>query len=82
MSENMVTNEGDVVHRKDNDLPYIVKGRYLANPNLCPYCESEDISGELFESTDNQTWRRVTCDSCGKMWQEIFTLTDIEEIKE
>ena len=55
------------------------KKKYIENPNICPYCKSEDISGENFEAGYNQAWREIECNSCGKEWMEIFTMTDIEE---
>jgi len=58
-----------------------IKAKYLDNPNQCPHCDSENLSVESgLDFSGNQCWRTVSCVMCGKMWREIFTVTDIEEI--
>ena len=52
------------------------KKEYLNNPWHCPFCNSEDISA----GDGGEGYREVTCNECGKMWNEIFEITDIEEI--
>ena len=57
------------------------KEQYLKNTFNCPFCNSADIRGIEFDADFNQAWRKIKCYSCGKKWHEIFTITDIEEIK-
>ena len=55
-----------------------IKKKYIVNPDNCPYCGG-GVSGENFEASFNQVWRRVVCNVCPREWIEIFTLTDIKE---
>ena len=57
------------------------KEKYLKDTFKCPFCKSANIMGEHFEADYNQAWRTILCGRCGKRWNEIFTMTDIEEIK-
>lgn len=52
---------------------------YIAHPNYCPYCESEEVSSGNFESDDNYGWRDAHCEDCNKNWQDLYTLTGIAE---
>lgn len=49
----------------------------------CPYCGAknaiEGMSGFGFE--DAGTWQAIRCLKCGKQWQDIYTLTGIEEVE-
>ena len=52
---------------------------YIKNPNTCPYCGSEELSGGTFEQDDDYGWRDVFCTACSRSWQDLFTLTGIAE---
>ena len=53
---------------------------YLNAPNECPYCHSEDVSGEPHTDFDDiYAWRMIVCDKCGKQWREEFQITHITE---
>lgn len=55
---------------------------YLQNPDFCPFCKSDDITRiDELEAGFNQAWSNISCNKCEKEWIEIFTMTDIEEIK-
>lgn len=45
----------------------------------CPHCHSVNLSTDPFETDDNYAVRDVKCDDCGEAWQDIYTLTGIEE---
>jgi len=55
------------------------QAEYIKNPNTCPYCGSEELSGGACEQDDNYGWRDVSCDTCNRRWQDLFTLTGIAE---
>ena len=57
------------------------KKAYLKAPHLCPYCQSADI--DAGDRTHNGEWidMEVQCQSCKRMWRDIYTLTDVEEIE-
>lgn len=51
---------------------------YLKRPHFCPYCNGTDIvTGNYEPETQVQD---ITCENCGKTWNEVFQLTGIEEI--
>lgn len=66
---------------KNNMLNEEQKKRYLAHPANCPFCQSPDIEGE----TPDYDWQMVTvvvkCDTCGKNYKEIYSLTTITEVE-
>jgi Zn finger protein HypA/HybF involved in hydrogenase expression len=45
----------------------------------CPYCGSDDIEGGFIEVNDNYCWQPITCNNCEKEWNDLYTLTGIEE---
>ncbi len=55
--------------------------KYLSNPNACPFCGSEDISGSpYFEAEYDIVRRSVQCENpnCGLSWTEHFKLSHID----
>jgi transcriptional regulator NrdR family protein len=59
------------------------KKRYIKNPSQCPYCNSWDLCADRFESdSHNSVWRDITCNSCNKVWFEMFELVDVEPREE
>lgn len=58
--------------------------KYLKHDaNCCPYCESESISGSSqVEYSLSHAYRGVMCESCGKSWEEEFTITGITKQQE
>lgn len=56
------------------------KKEYFKNVNRCPYCkvESLDIGEKTFD--DNYATVHITCESCGKEWKDIYTLTNVIEL--
>ena len=55
------------------------KKEYLENSVLCPFCKSDDIETGQRDFGNNQIWQNVWCHDCGKRWQDIYTLTNVEE---
>lgn len=49
--------------------------KYLSNPNVCPFCGSDNITAEHAEFYDNNASRPIACEDCNKEWVEEFTLT-------
>ena len=55
--------------------------RYLANKgNICPHCDSNDLITGSFDADENSAWQRIECGNCGKQWNDIYTLGDVEDI--
>jgi transcription elongation factor Elf1 len=45
----------------------------------CPYCHGTDISGGTLDAEWNEAWAKVTCNGCGRTWQDEYKLVDITE---
>ena len=52
---------------------------YLKDPDKCPFCDSENITGGDTDFSCINAWRNIKCNSCLKEWIEEFTITNIEE---
>jgi hypothetical protein len=57
--------------------------KYLKEPEQCPYCDAGDLSSQEMVQTKAQLRGEVSCPNpkCLRAWVEVFTLTDIEEVK-
>lgn len=49
--------------------------------NICPYCHSRNIENlsEIELDDDGAPKQNLKCHDCNKLWEEIYTLTDIME---
>jgi transposase-like protein len=56
------------------------KKKYLEEngANLCPFCKSTDISGGQIEIDGRIAWQEVSCSACGKNWNDLYKLFDVE----
>jgi len=45
----------------------------------CPFCKSNDIVGGPVEIGKNSAFQSVSCTDCGRDWQDIYTLTGVQE---
>jgi hypothetical protein len=56
------------------------KQKYIEanNANLCPFCESADISGEHIEVAGKEAWQEVSCNECGEGWRDVYALAFVE----
>jgi formate dehydrogenase maturation protein FdhE len=45
----------------------------------CPFCRSTDICGEEFDFEGGA--RKVVCNTCAKMWREVWQITGYEPIE-
>lgn len=62
-----------VLHKKE----YLDSGGII-----CPYCFSEDImSGGGVIMDGPRGYQNVMCRDCSKEWQDVITLTDVEEVQ-
>jgi hypothetical protein len=46
--------------------------------NLCPFCQSPNISGGHIEISGREAWQEVGCVACGETWQDVYTLSSVE----
>jgi len=54
---------------------------YIGSNHKCPYCHSTNISGWRIETDDGEAYQPITCNECEKSWNDLYTLTGIEEIE-
>jgi transposase-like protein len=48
------------------------KNTKLRNPNLCLFCDSEDLEGEGVDIDGIFAHQSVSCNSCGSDWTETY----------
>jgi len=59
------------------------KQAYLNASAYCPWCKSTKIIAEgQLEIELIQASQRIRCYGCKRVWLDIYTLTDIEEIED
>lgn len=54
---------------------------YLESPNHCPWCGSDNIEAGASDFDANYGSLDVSCHTCGKDWQDIYTLTGVYDPK-
>ncbi len=55
------------------------KNRYLASPDMCPYCGSNELSFGKVTADVNRAVQNILCGQCKKRWTNIYGLTRMEE---
>lgn len=53
------------------------KKEYLDNPFACPYCGSEDVRWGELAPEDYSIFRSCKCKTCGKKWDEEYSLNSV-----
>jgi transposase-like protein len=41
----------------------------------CPFCRSENIQGGSLQAEGRTAWQSVSCDDCGRGWQDTYQMT-------
>lgn len=54
---------------------------YVKSGSCCPRCGSTDVEGEGIEVDGSSCWQPVNCTNCGLMWQDIYRLESIDNVK-
>ena len=44
----------------------------------CPYCKSNNISGDGIDIESDYAIQEVTCYDCGRSWRDHYKLVDVE----
>ena len=52
---------------------------YLAEPNICPFCESNNLDTEGFSPGHNTVSQDVICLECEESWVDQYTLTGVDD---
>jgi hypothetical protein len=48
----------------------------------CPYCKSNNIEGDSYEMHGNCVSQPISCLDCERQWEDVYTLTGIDETEE
>jgi transcription elongation factor Elf1 len=56
------------------------KRDYLDEPNVCPHCNSINISGDEVNVDYGIAWQIVGCAECGESWKDTYKLINVEAI--
>jgi len=58
------------------------KKAYLENAaNLCPFCQSPDITGGPVDINGREAWQEVSCNECHEQWRDVYALAFVEDIE-
>ena len=72
----------EAMYPDDRDAPDVCE--YLDAPHKCPWCEAQialTTRGNIeFEDTETTASDEITCLACGKVWQDMWTLTGMKEM--
>jgi len=49
--------------------------------SACPICKSENITGGRIDTDEGFCWQRVSCEDCESEWQEVYTFSCIDNIR-
>ena len=64
---------------KKAEIPKFNKEEYLKEGgSICPYCGSNNITASRLQADVDYAWGTVTCEDCGEIWTDHYTLTDVE----
>ena len=62
--------------------PEMVRHYIDCQGSRCPYCPGSEIEAGKVEADGASGWSRVTCNACGKEWQDVFFLGAVDIIVE
>jgi hypothetical protein len=67
---------------KHKPLTYDERRMYVEAPAQCPYCDGWQFTtgAPKMHEGDAVVKRQVTCKSCKRTWNDVYNLTDIEEL--
>lgn len=67
---------------KPLELPVPAEEFVKSGAAMCPYCRSEDITGQgPTSTTGNEAWGKLRCLTCSEVWHEIYTLVGYEHVE-
>ena len=58
-----------------------IKEKYLSNSDLCPICDSANISWVTMEFDTVSACRSEACYECGAEWNSVYSLVDINDLR-
>jgi hypothetical protein len=43
----------------------------------CPFCGSDEVTGDSFTSGGGEASQEMSCDACDAKWEDVYALTSI-----
>jgi hypothetical protein len=62
--------------------PEMVRDYVDCQGTHCPFCHSSEIEAGKVEADGASAWSPVTCNECGKEWQDVFFLGGVDLLDE
>lgn len=59
-----------------------IKEYISSGGNVCPYCKQGTVEGGSRESDEDVITQLVSCNYCGKSWEDVYKLVNIFEFPE
>lgn len=63
------------------DIDDRMKSNYLENPNLCPFCGSDQLTVVGRKQIEGKIMIKVQCEHCHIHWIEEYELIDIKNAR-
>ena len=74
--------QGEFIFDGSGRTIFKVIDNYIKNSHICPFCGSEHIEGTGDHDYGNDKYyNRIGCPDCGKVWDDVYTLSGIEEVE-
>lgn len=72
------------IHDDDEDElsalrgPLTIKQYVETGGTRCPFCRGQNITGEPVEFDAGYALQKIECNTCGRAWRDVYTLTKYE----
>ncbi|MCK4374141.1 MAG: hypothetical protein KAX19_02395 [Candidatus Brocadiae bacterium] len=67
---------------RQSRMPAFKKTYFAASGIICPFCDSADIQSGALEVDGMIAWAEVECVACKHIWQDVWTMIDITEVRD
>lgn len=59
-------------------LEQALEKSYIAKNGMrCLYCSSDQIQANISDTQKSSIYTEVVCNACGKVWEDVYTLTGV-----
>lgn len=58
---------------------YEIIEKYLACSSKCPFCGSDNISGDSIDIVSGEAYQEITCNECENEWMDVYQLVGIHD---
>lgn len=78
----LLTNEEERSKESDNELSEVEEKYIRLGRQACPFCESDNISGNEVNVDADAASQEVGCDECGASWRDVYLFGFAEGFEE